>query len=276
MIDLHLHSEVSDGTDAPGDLVDLARAAGLSAIALTDHDTLEGIPEAARAAAGHLQMIPGIELSVQWRDRSMHVLGYWIPDGGEVDGRLEWVRDGRTDRNREILEALAQMGISITAEELAAESGPGVTGRPHFAAILVRRGIVDTPGQAFDEYLARGRPAYRPRRRLEVRQAIEAIHGDGGVASVAHPHTVADGSEGFATAFADFAEIGIDGVECHYSEYTPRQRLRLATLARSHGLIPTGGSDYHGGKKPHIRVGVGTGDLGVPDEVLEELHGRRP
>jgi len=271
MIDLHVHSRISDGTDPPARLVDLARAVGLTAMALTDHDTLEGIPEAVAAADGHLELIPGIELSVHWDGHGMHLLGYWIPDGGAVDGLLAWIQEGRIIRNLEMLEALSGMGIVITPEELAEESGPGVTGRPHFAAILVRRGIVDTLGQAFDEYLSYGRPAYRPRRRLQAGQAIAAIHADGGVAAVAHPHTVADDADGFASAFKAFSELGIDGVECHYSEYDPAQRMRLVEVARSFGLVPTGGSDYHGGKKEHLRLGVGNGDLRVPDEVLEEL-----
>ena len=275
MIDLHLHSQVSDGTDSPAELVALAHHAGLSAMALTDHDTLEGIPEALDAATDRLELVPGIELSVQWGDRGMHLLGYWIPEGGEVDARLDWVREGRTVRNLEMLQALEELGIHISPEELAAESGRGGTGRPHFAAILVERGVVDTVSQAFEEYLAQGRPAYRPRRRLGAREAVEAIHADGGVAAVAHPHTVADATEGFESAFAAFAELGIEGVECHYSEYAPDQRLQMVGVARSFGLVPTGGSDYHGAKKEHLRVGVGSGDLRVPDEVLEELRDLR-
>jgi hypothetical protein len=274
-IDLHLHSHISDGTDPPARLVELAHSTGLTAMALTDHDTLEGIPEAASAAEGRLELIAGIELSVQWGDRGMHLLGYWIPDGGAVDGLLAWVQEGRIVRNLEILEALDRMGISISVEELAEESGPGVTGRPHFAAILVRRGVVDTPSEAFDQYLGFGRPAYRPRRRLRAAQAIEAIHADGGVAAVAHPHTVADDSDGFRAAFRAFADLDMDGVECHYSEYTPSQRLRMVEVARSFGLVPTGGSDYHGAKKAHLAVGVGNGDLRVPDQVLEELRALR-
>ena len=274
-IDLHLHSRISDGTDAPEQVVDLAVDAGLTAMALTDHDTLEGIPEAEAAAESRVELVPGIELSVQWGDRGMHLLGYWIPHDGDVDATLDWVREGRAIRNLEILEALSGLGIHITPEELAEESGPGVAGRPHLAALLVRQGVVDTPGDAFDRYLSQGRPAYRPRRRLRVDRAVAAIRADGGVASVAHPHTVADSADAFRSAFEAFAEIGIHGVECHYSEYTPEQRVRLAEMARGLGLTPTGGSDYHGGKKRHLAVGIGTGDLRVPDELLEELRAQR-
>lgn len=275
MIDLHTHSHYSDGTDAPAALVEMAAAAGLTALALTDHDLLEGHREARAAARDRIEFVPGIELSVDWHGSTMHLLGYWVPQGGALDDRLSWVQEGRVMRNKEILDALAGIGIEISEEDFAREAGPGVAGRPHFAQLLVAKGFAESISDAFDRYLAAGRPAYRPRRRLVAAVAVEAIEADGGVSAVAHPHTVADDENGFRAAFEAFAELGVDGVECHYSEYSPEQRAALATKAEHLGLVPTGGSDYHGSKKPGIDLGVGRGDLAVPDTSLQMLRSRR-
>jgi predicted metal-dependent phosphoesterase TrpH len=149
-------------------------------------------------------------------------------------------------------------------------------GRPHIAAVLVTRRLVASVPEAFDRYLARGRPAYRDRPRLGAAEAARLTRASGGVAVVAHPHTVADDRHDFGEAFRRFAGLGIAGVECHYVEYPPEHRIRLADLAATHGLIATGGSDFHGRYKPGIAVGVGRGDLVVPDRVLDDLSAARP
>ncbi|HSG80160.1 MAG TPA: PHP domain-containing protein [Acidimicrobiia bacterium] len=275
-IDLHLHSNRSDGTDPPERIVELAVAARLDAIALTDHDTLEGIEEARAAAAGRIRLVPGVELSVEWPTGAMHLLGYWTEPGtGPVEERLAELRQDRNRRNAEILGALRGLGIDITVDEIVAEAGGSSVGRPHIAAVLLRKGEVASIAEAFDRYLARGRPAYRPRLRLEAAVATGLIHEAGGVASVAHPHTVATSAAEFGRAFEAFADAGIDGVECHYAEYAPDQRQHLATMAERLGLVPTGGSDYHGDNKPGLAVGSGHGDLRVPDDVLDRLEQRR-
>jgi predicted metal-dependent phosphoesterase TrpH len=148
-------------------------------------------------------------------------------------------------------------------------------GRPHIAAALVRKGVVDSIPAAFDTYLASGRPAYRPRLRLDAAEAARLAKASGGVTAVAHPHTIADRAQAFEEAFAELSGLGIDGIECYYAEYAPETRLRLQAAARDRGLVPTGGSDFHGGHKPGIAVGTGRGDLVVPDEALDELAARR-
>jgi 3',5'-nucleoside bisphosphate phosphatase len=275
-VDLHTHSTFSDGSDRPGQIVDAAVVAALTAIALTDHDGIDGIEEAAASAAGRIELIPGVELSVRWHDHAMHLLGYWIGPGTAIAAALHSLQESRAVRNTEMIAALVELGIDITVEELAAQAGvDGVGGRPHIAAVLVSKGVVDSIPQAFDHYLAAGRPAYRGRLRLDAGEAVDLIHRSGGVAVVAHPHTIADDEGGFRDLFESLAGLGVDGIECHYAEYEPALRDRLAARARALDLVPTGGSDYHGTYKPGLELGRGFGDLVVPDEVVPALRERR-
>jgi len=276
-VDLHTHSTYSDGTMSPTSVVERAIAAGLSTIALTDHDCFEGLEEAGRAAAGRIDFVPGVELSVDWDGRAMHLLGYWIGDGpGPLQDALVEIRESRATRNVDIVEALRGMGIAITLEEVLEEAGHGVIGRPHIAAVLCRHGAAEDIRDAFDRYLGTGRPAYRPRKRLLAADAVALARESGGVTSVAHPHTVAESAEGYREVFGAVAALGVEGIECHYVDYSPDLRRQLASWADDLGVIPTGGSDYHGAYKPGIEVGVGRGDLAVPDEIVERLEDRRP
>lgn len=271
-VDLHAHSTRSDGTDSPADLVRLATDAGLAALALTDHDTLDGVPEARAAAAGtSLDLIPGVELSVDWEAGPAHFLAYWIEPGeGPLQDRLVELAEGRDRRNAEILIVLAGLGCDLSGEAL--RSGPGVVGRPHIAAALVRRGHVPTMQAAFELYLARGRPAYRPRLRLTASEAVALARRSGGAAVLAHPHTVAAGAEAYAHAFEAFAALGGAGVECRYPNYPPDLVAHLEAVTRRLGMAPTGGSDYHGAHRPDIALGKGAGDLVVPDSTIAELR----
>jgi 3',5'-nucleoside bisphosphate phosphatase len=275
-VDLHTHSTFSDGSDRPEGIVEAAVAAGLTAVALTDHDCVDGLDAAAAAAAGRIELIPGVELSVRWDDRAMHLLAYWVDAETALATALVDLQRSRASRNTEMVAALVELGIDITIEEVAEQAGvDGVAGRPHIASVLVSKGIVASIPEAFDHYLAAGRPAYRGRLRLDADEAVDLIHRSGGVAVVAHPHTVADDEARFRELFERMAGLGIDGIECHYSEYTPTLRNRLAVRAESLGLVPTGGSDYHGTYKTGLRIGVGFGDLTVPDEVVDALRERR-
>jgi hypothetical protein len=275
-IDLHTHSDFSDGTVSPSSVVEQAIAAGLSVVALTDHDGFEGLAEAAATAEGRIGFIPGIELSVDWNGRAMHLLVYWVEDGpGPLQGALAEIRASRWSRNIEMIEALQALGVEISVEEVLEEAGHGVVGRPHIAAVLCRRGVAETNADAFERYLGSGGSVYRQRKRLSAPEAVELARASGGVTSVAHPHTVADSAEGYRDVFEGVAALGVDGIECHYVEYEPDLRRRLAAWADDLGLIATGGSDYHGAYKPGIEVGIGRGDLRVPDEVAERLEARR-
>lgn len=274
-VDLHTHSDYSDGSDPPARIVERAAAVGLTAVALTDHDGIDGNREAIDAAQGRIEVIPGVELSVAWGERAVHLLGYWIEPGTPISDLLADIRSNRDSRNSEMVAALNDLGIDITEEDIAVEGGRGAVGRPHIAAVLVHKGVVATIADAFDQYLAAGRPAYRGRLRLDLPEAIDLIHRSDGVASVAHPHTIADREADFRDLFEQLQDLAVDGVECHYGEYAPDLRDRLDRHARSLGLVPTGGSDYHGTYKPGLAVGTARGDLSVPDTVVDELRDRR-
>ena len=272
-VDLHTHSLYSDGSHSPGELVDMAVKNRLSCLALTDHDTVEGVPELLRLGreAG-LQVIGGVEISTTWRGLTVHVLGYGVdPD---LPGLHEWLRplqNGRADRNRVILEKLAALGIPISPEELAAEAGEGQCGRPHFARILVRRGVVSSTDEAFDRYLARGKAAWAPRFGYESPEAVAMIHAAGGRAVLAHPGVLGLDQDGLADALGELARAGLDGVEVWYPSHGKPFRALLTGLARRLGLLITGGSDFHGATRPAHALAKTGCSFCPPDDILPPL-----
>ncbi len=274
-VDLHLHSVFSDGSETPRAIIDLAVRAGLTAIALTDHDTLDGVAEAAAAAAAAgLTFVPGTELSVDWTTGPMHLLAYFLEPGtGPLQDRLEDIQAGRARRNEQIVARLRSLGFDLSLEEVAAEAGGRGVGRPHFAAVLLRKGYVADLRQAFDRYLAAGRPGYVNRERLDAITAIRLARASGAVPVIAHPHTLGITAADYTAAFEQLAAAGLGGIEAHYAEYRPEMRQHLAAVCRRLGIAATGGSDFHGTYKPGLQVGSGHGDLAVPDEALEELRG---
>ncbi len=276
-VDLHLHSTYSDGSNTPVEIVDAAVAAGLTGIALTDHDTLEGIPEAATAATERgLRFVGGTELSVSWKEQSMHMLVYFLTPGpGALPDRMVELRASRDGRNTQIASKLQTLGLEVTMEEVRVEAGGGVIGRPHFAGVMINKGYVDSVPEAFDRYLAAGRPAYTPRLRLTAEEAIGLSRESGAVPVIAHPHTLNLRATEFAEGFAELVSIGLGGIESYYGEYAPAMRTRLAAICSDLGIVATGGSDYHGRYKPHLAVGTGKGDLRVPDAALDQLLAAR-
>jgi predicted metal-dependent phosphoesterase TrpH len=281
VIDLHSHSTASDGTDTPAQVLALAAHAGLSALALTDHDTLEHIPEARAAAGNHgIRLIPACEISCEVGGRApgtMHLLVYFVDDSpGPLQDRLSELRMGRGDRNVRIVEVLRANGMDVTLDEVLAEAGDGSVGRPHIARVLMRKGYVDSIQEAFDRWLAKGAPAYFDRVRLTPEESIERAHASGAVAVLAHPLSLDLDGAALDAFVARLAAVGLDGIECEYGRYSPAERDALHAFAARHRLAATGGSDYHGANKPDLRIGVGRGDLAVPDELLEGLERRRP
>jgi predicted metal-dependent phosphoesterase TrpH len=276
-IDLHLHSNKSDGSDSPAEIVRLARQTRLTAIALTDHDNLDGIPEARAAAeeAG-IQFISGTELSVNWSGDAMHLLVYFLDPGpGPLQDKLAAVQAGRESRNRRLITRLLELGIELTYEEVVAEADGSGIGRPHFAALLVRKEHAESIQDAFDLYLATGRPAYVPRERLEAFEAISLARESGAVPVVAHPHTLEVPVEGYAEAFGGLVDAGLGGIESYYGGYDYALTRSLVDLCKSFGIVATGGSDYHGTYKAGLSVGIGPGDLVVPDHALSDLEAER-
>jgi predicted metal-dependent phosphoesterase TrpH len=280
VIDLHTHSDRSDGSESPARVVELAHDAGCSAVALTDHDTMTGLTAArARAAELGIRLVPGCEVScVPMAGGGVHVLVYFVDDPASPLGvELTRLRDDRRARNGALADRLQQLGIPVTVEMAAAHAGTveGV-GRPHFARALVDVGAVATLDEAFERYLANGAPAYVPKGRLRVADVCHLARESGGVAVLAHPYTVGLRGDALADAVAGMADEGLAGLEAVYGRYSPRQRTDLGNLARRFGLVVTGGSDFHGTSKPDVQVGTGTGDLKLPDRALDQLESVRP
>jgi predicted metal-dependent phosphoesterase TrpH len=276
VIDLHSHSTASDGSDSPTEVVRLAAAAGLEALALTDHDTLEHVVEAQRAAAAaDIRLVPGCEISCDLGGRapgSLHLLVYFVEDQpGPLQDRLVSLQQARADRNVKIVAALREHGMDITLDEVLEEAGGGSVGRPHLAAVMMRKGYVTSIQEAFDLWLADGKPAYMERDRLDVATAITLARASGGVTSVAHPFSLRLRGAELDAFIRDLADIGLDAIECEYGRYSVAERAELHAVAAAHGLAATGGSDYHGTYKPDLSVGIGTGDLRVPDSLLQGL-----
>jgi predicted metal-dependent phosphoesterase TrpH len=276
-VDLHLHSSRSDGSDEPAEIVAHAVAAGLTAIALTDHDNLNGIVEARAAATqAGIHFISGTELSVNWRSGGMHMLVYFLEPGeGPLQDALSGLQRGREARNREMAQQLSGLGLAIDYDEVIDEAGGSGVGRPHFAAVLVRKGYVRDIKEAFDMYLADGRPGYVPRRRLDASRAIDLARASGAVPVIAHPHTVGVSADEYRSAFEELVDAGLGGIEAFYAEYEQSQRSHLAGICHRLGIVPTGGSDYHGSYKAGLSVGTGRGDLEVPDETVDLLEQQR-
>lgn len=285
-VDLHTHSRVSDGSETPTRVVELAAAAGLDAVALTDHDVLEGLAEAESAGERFgIEVIPGVELSLDWSEMlpdadvrgGMHLVVLWIDDiAGPLQDTLEDLRLGRDHRNHTILERLRQLGLDVPMEEVAARAGTGSVGRPHIAGVMVDRGYVPDIGSAFEQYLGNGAPAYVGRRRLTPPAALELSRASGGVPILAHPYTLGfDDDASLEQTLGRLCEMGLVGVESHHSGMDPERRRIVRRMAARLGLLPSGGSDFHGSYKPGIGVGRGCGDLEVPSGFLAALREQR-
>jgi predicted metal-dependent phosphoesterase TrpH len=257
-IDLHTHSNASDGTLPPREVVRLAKERGLAAFALTDHDTIDGL--AAAVAAGKefdVEVIPGVEISARHSLGSMHILGYFLDYESELlASRLAVLKQARKDRNPQIVAKLNKLGIPITMEQVEAISGGGQTGRPHLAQALYRGGYVRSLQEAFDVYLGNNGLAYVSKFRFPPEEAIAMIRDAGGVPVLAHPFTLGVHTyEGLKPLLEELMGLGLAGVECYYPEHSPDQETLYLSLARKLGLLITGGSDFHGDNKPEVSLG---------------------
>ncbi len=277
MIDLHVHSRFSDGLCTPEALVERASETALSALALTDHDTLAGVPRflAAAAAAG-LRAVSGLELSVDYGETTVHLLGYGCdPGDAGLQSALVRVREGRHRRNVEILSRLSRLGCAITWPDVLARAGdPTVVGRPHFAAVLAAKGYARGHRDAFTRYLGRGAPAYVERDRLEPEAAIARIRGAGGVAVLAHPGLCGLSDDSLREFVRRLADGGLGGLEAWHPSHGRRQVELFVALAASLGLITTGGSDFHGATATDATPGFGAGVPAVPDACFDALLAR--
>jgi 3',5'-nucleoside bisphosphate phosphatase len=278
MIDLHTHTDRSDGTFTPAELVAEAVRVGLRALAITDHDTMVGCDAALPYAkdAG-LDLVCGIELSTRYKGQSVHLLGYF-PNGGpspEFRAWLDFLLESRRDRNRRLITRLQSLGVDITLEDVE-NKGRTLTARPHFARVLVDKGYVKDLQEAFDVYLDESAKGYVQRQEVPIDEAIERIAAAGGVSSLAHPVRIAKNDwEKLAEYVADFASMGLGAMEVYHSDHSPENVGYYQSLAGRFRLGVTGGSDFHGANKPSIALGTGhRGNLRVPDELLEELRAK--
>ena len=246
MTDLHMHSTHSDGAFSPAALMEACRAQGLKTVSLTDHDTTAGTQEAAATAASlGLRFIPGVELSCE-TDREIHILGYHINGAyPPLADELEALRQERLQRTTRMVEKLRAMGMDITYEEVAREAGGEVVGRPHLASVLVRRGYAADMKDAFDKYIARGKPAYAKRVKMTPQKAIRLILEAGGVPVLAHPGLT--GLSDIRPLVTELAGYGLKGIEAYYPLHTDGQCVEYESIAMQRGLYITCGSDYHGG-----------------------------
>jgi 3',5'-nucleoside bisphosphate phosphatase len=274
MIDLHVHTTMSDGTLSPEEVVGYALKRGLRAIAVTDHDTIAGIvPAQAAAANSNLEVIPGVEISTQWPSGIMHILGYFVrPEDPDLLACLAWLSRGRRERIPLILAKLRDNGVHITEQDVAEEAVGGVPGRPHVANVMLRKGHVNTRQDAFDRYLKKGAPAYVVKIKLEPEKAIQAIAKAGGVPVLAHPYSLRQDDPGRLSEIVNqLLTWGLRGIEAYYSQHTREQTETYLTLASSFGLTVTGGSDFHGANKPGVEMGVVPAAGCLPYRMVQDL-----
>ena len=277
-IDLHIHTTASDGTLSPADVVARAVKLGLKAIAITDHDTVAGSKAALQAGIpAALEFLTGVEISAAPPSfypgpGSFHLLGYAVDlENPILNQTLEKLQQARKNRNPEILKRLEKLGFFLTQDEIHRQVGTGQLGRPHIAQLLVKKQVVSSIDEAFEKLLGNGKPAYVDKYRVPCGRTIETIHKAGGIAVLAHPGLLNVKDSEMEPLFEKLKKMGLQGVEVYYPEHTADQTRLFAELAQHHGLMLTGGSDFHGTIQPEIEMGSGKGDLCVPYELYEKL-----
>jgi predicted metal-dependent phosphoesterase TrpH len=266
-VDLHTHSDFSDGEHSPEEIALLARKAGVRAAALTDHDCLDGLPAFLRAASG-FEPVPGVEISARKNGADVHILGFFVsPHDERLRSRLDDLARARERRARAMVARIRDLGLDLTVGRVSEIAGRGTVGRPHIATALVRRGAASSIDDAFRRYLRPGTPGYVPKPGPSPETAITWIHEAGGVAVLAHPGLLRRSSW-----IGEMARSGLDGLEVWHPRHTASHRHALLELARDLDLVPSGGSDYHGAGVGDARVGQEP----VPEDVVERLRKRRP
>lgn len=279
IVDLHTHSTASDGSKTPSELVDLAVQKGLSALALTDHDTTAGLSEILEAGAkaremGHdLEIIPGIELSTDFTGTDVHIVGLYIdPSTPSFQKHLEDFIASRDVRNTKICARFQEVaGIEITLDMLRAEFPDAVLTRAHFGRYLLKHGYVSSMKEAFDRYIGDRAPCFVPREKVDPKDGVSLILQAGGIPIFAHPILCRFSDRKLEKLVADLKEAGLMGIEAIYSTYKPHEERQIRSLAAKYDLAISGGSDYHGEAKPGLELATGYGNLMVPMEVLDGL-----
>ena len=278
-IDLHVHSTSSDGTMTPAEVVDHAVELSLSAIALTDHDTIRGVTEAKERAAWHrahgtpIDVYSGVEISAAYKNRDIHILGLLVDESNEIlDRTLQKCIDNREQRNYKIIERFAGLGIEITMEELLADAPDSVITRAHFARVLLKKGVISSIPEAFEKYIGDDGPCYVAREYMSPEDAIHLIKKAGGVPVLAHPLLYNLPHDELYALVDRLKKAGLKGIEVYYSSNRGQDEANVKALANHFSLIATGGSDFHGSIKPGLELGIGRGDLRVPYSVLDNVR----
>jgi predicted metal-dependent phosphoesterase TrpH len=278
-IDLHIHSTASDGTFSPLEILNLAQSINLGAISITDHDTIDGTKEAlAIGIPPSIDFLTGVEISAVPPAHfsfpgSFHILGYAINiDDSILNQTLVKLQEARKKRNPRIIELLNHMGFELTLNEIRKDFGECQLGRPHIAKQMVKKGFVQSVSEAFDKYLAKGQPAYVDKYRIDCDRAIEVIRNAGGIPVLAHPVLLEiKNDDVLEKLIVCLKEMGLKGIEAYYPEQPPDLTARYIKIADRHGLLITGGTDFHGSIKPEIKMGSGRGNFFVPYELYEKL-----
>lgn len=272
-IDLHVHSDKSDGTYTPTELVDYALQKGLSAFALTDHDTTDGLAEATAYAEGKpVEVVPGIEFSSENEGKDVHVVGLYIKyDAPTFQARLQTFVDSRINRNIKMCSNLQDAGIDITYDKLCAENPGAVITRAHYAAYLTKHNYVANRSEAFAKYVGDNCKYYVPREKITPAQAVELILQAEGIPILAHPPLYHMGNERLDALVGNLKQAGLMGIEAFYSSYSNQDERDMLRLAKKYDLLLSGGSDFHGENKPGLDLGTGYGKLFVPYEILEKI-----
>ena len=268
VVDLHLHTTASDGRLTPTELINLLAGRGLEVVAITDHDSTEGLGEAYEAAKAYpgLTVIPGAELSTDVPGSEIHVLAYFLQyNNSELQGTFQRFREGRLHRARGMVDKLREMGVEIQWSRVQEIAGDGAVGRPHIAQAMVEKGYIHQPQEAFVKYIGRNGPAYVEREKLTPQEAVGLIVRHGGVPVLAHPAEIPDLDD----TVEQLKAVGLAGMEVFYAQYSPEKVMELADVAREHGLLPCGGSDYHALGTPGEHL---PGNMGPPLEVAERLE----
>lgn len=269
MIDLHIHSTASDGTFTPVELYEKILQAGITLFSLTDHDTVAGIQEIYNVVdKNKTTFVPGIEITVSRSKGECHLLGYNIDcSSGDLDSLISYVQEGRAKRNRGIAELLNSKGLVVDYQELIEKSGTKTLGRPHFAAYLKNKGYVRSIQEAFDKYLAVGRPCYLENSGIEFNEAVNTVIKSGGIPVLAHPLSLYLSWGKLEAQLLEWKNQGLMGIEVYHSSFRPRDSQRMEEIADRLGFLKTGGSDYHGKTREERKPGLSTGGNPVPSHI---------